>query len=239
MLWTSSAFRRITNCFHDSRRPEAFSLLGDAYDGTSRRCQIVARPLNAESAQNRRLFTPGFVAAVSKSKTHIGAKCPHPNVYQYPRNACRISKSICQDACNGFRRYIPMAQQQDALYLSSLLYDSPDLSWADLTRHWKNFDHLSAISNNLGWTEERFQPPKSHQIVDGIHHQIKSSLFFSLFRTGQSLNLERKGKKQKTRFPKLKSKSRSVQIDEFSRKMYQESLYNISCPICAPFDWRH
>ena len=98
MLWTSSAFRRITNCFNDSRRPEALSLLGDADDGTSRRCQVVARPSNAESAQNRRLFTPGFAAAVSKSKTHIGAKCLHLSVYQYPRNACRISKSICQDA---------------------------------------------------------------------------------------------------------------------------------------------
>ena len=136
-LWTnlsgisSLRLRRITYCFNDSRRVEALSFLGDADDGTSRRCRVAARPSNAESARNRRLFTPGFAAAVSKSKTHIGAKCPHPNVYQYPRNACRISKSICQDAFNAFRRYIPMAQQQDASYLSSLLHDSPDHSWAD------------------------------------------------------------------------------------------------------------
>ena len=155
-LWTnfyfygvsSLALRRITNCFNDSRRPEALSHLGDADDGTSRRCQVVARPSNAESAQHRRLFTPGFVAAVSKSKTHIGAKCPHPNVYQYPRNACRISKSICQDAFNLFRRYIPMAQQQDALYLSSSLHDFPDFSWADSMRHCKSCAQSSAISNN-------------------------------------------------------------------------------------------
>ena len=100
-------------------------------------------------------------------------------------------------------------------------------------RHRKNFDHLSAISNDLGWTEERFQPPKSHQIVDSLQHQTKSSLFSSLFRTGQSLNLERKSKKQKTRFPKLKSKSRSVRIDEFSRKMYKESPDKRPYPVCA------
>ena len=103
-LWTnfyfygvsSLALRRISNCFNDSRRPEASSLFVDARDGTSRRCQVVARPSNAESAQHRRLFTPGFAAAVSTSGTHIDAKCPHLSAYQYPRNACRISKSICQ-----------------------------------------------------------------------------------------------------------------------------------------------
>ena len=98
MLWTSSAFRRITDCFNDSRRPAALSLLDDADDGTSRRCQVAARPSNAESAQNRRLFTPVFAAAVCRSKTHIGAKCLHLSAFRYPRNACRISKSICQDA---------------------------------------------------------------------------------------------------------------------------------------------
>ena len=131
LLWMSLAFRRISNSFNDSRRPEALLLLGDADDGTSRRCQVVARPSNAEYAQNRRLFTPGFAAADSKSKTHIGVKCLHLSAYRYPRNACRISKSICQDAMRSFCRYIPMAQQQDASYLSSLLHDSPDHSWVD------------------------------------------------------------------------------------------------------------
>ena len=135
-LWTnfygvsSLALRRITNCFNDSRRPEALLLLGDADNRTSRRCQVVARPSNAESAQNRRLFTPGFTAA-STSKTYLAAKISHLSAHQYPLDACRISKSICQDAMRSFCRYIPMAQQQDASYLSSLLHDSPDHSWVD------------------------------------------------------------------------------------------------------------
>ena len=88
--------------------------------------------------------------------------------------------------CNAFRRYNPMAQQQDALYLSSSLHDFPDHSWADSMQNCKNFAQSSAISNDLGWTEDRFQPPKSHQIVDSLPHQIKSSLFSSLFRTCES-----------------------------------------------------
>ena len=56
--------------------------------------------------------------------------------------------------------------------------------------------------HQFGRTEEPFQPPKSHQMVDGIHHQIKSSLFFSLFRTGQSEPPE-KGKKAKNMISKL------------------------------------
>ena len=115
---------RIVNCFYDGRRPEASSFFVDARDGTSRRCQVATRPSNAESAQNRRLFTPGFAAAVFKSKTHLVTNILHLSAHQYPHNACRISKSICQ-AFTNFRQYIPMAQQQDKLYLSSLLHDSP------------------------------------------------------------------------------------------------------------------
>ena len=98
MFWTSSAFRRITNCFNDSRQPEASLFFVDARDGTSRRCQVVARPSNAESAQKCQLVTPGFAAAVSTSGTHLVTKIPHLSAHRYPRNTCRILKSICQDA---------------------------------------------------------------------------------------------------------------------------------------------
>ena len=91
-LWTnlsgisSIRLRRITYCFNDSRRPEALWLLGDADDGTSRRCRVAARPSNAQSARNRRLFTPGFAAA-SASNTHLAAKISHLSAHQYPLDA--------------------------------------------------------------------------------------------------------------------------------------------------------
>ena len=192
-LWTnlsgisSLTLRRIVDCLYDGRRLEASLFFVDARDGTSRRCQVVARPSNAESAQKCQLVTPGFAAAVSTSGTHLVTKIPHLSAHRYPRNTCRILKSLCQDAFTNFRQYIPMAQQQDALYLSSSLHDFPDHSWADSMQNCKNFAQSSAISNDLGWTEDRFQPPKSHQIVDSLPHQIKSSLFSSLFRTCESL----------------------------------------------------
>ena len=92
------ALRRISNCFNDSRRPEASSLFVDARDGTSRRCQVVARPSNAESAQKCQLVTPGFVAAISTSGTHLVTKILHLSAHRYPRKTCRILKSICQNA---------------------------------------------------------------------------------------------------------------------------------------------
>ena len=113
-----------------------------------------------------------------------------------------------------------MVQQEDLSSLSSSLNYLPEHSWADSMRHWKNFSQSSAISNDLAWTEERFQPPKSHQIVDGIHYQIKSSLFFSLFRTGQSLNLER----EKARNKIHDSRNRKARADprEYARPSYTQ-----------------
>ena len=93
---------------------------------------------------------------------------------------------ITLSRCNAFRRYNPMVQQKDVLYLLSLLHDFPDHSWVESMRHCKSCAQSSAISNDLGLTEEQFQPPKSHQIVDSLPHEIKSSLFSSLFRTCES-----------------------------------------------------
>ena len=103
-LWTnlsgisSLTLRRIVDCLYDGRRLEAPLFFVDARDGTSRRCQVVARPSNAESAQKCQLVTPGFAAAVSTSGTHLVTKIPHLSAHRYPRNTCRILKSICQDA---------------------------------------------------------------------------------------------------------------------------------------------
>ena len=105
------------------------------------------------------------------------------------------------------------------------------------TRHRKNFDHLSAISNNLGWTEERFQPPKSHQIVDGIHYQIKSSLFFSLFRTGQSSisRQETKNTISEIEEQELIRSNWRILAQNVPRISRRESSY----PVWAPSHWRH
>ena len=73
-------------------------------------CRVTTRRLNAQSARNRRFFSPGLPAAVSTSKTHLATRISHLSARHYPRNACRISKSICRyDRYNSKgtrRRYI-------------------------------------------------------------------------------------------------------------------------------------
>ena len=98
MLWTSSASRRITDHLNDSRRPKASSLFNNERNGTRRRCRSTAQSSNAQSARNRRLFSPRFAAAIYPSETHLAAKISHLSARRYSRNACRISKSFCQDA---------------------------------------------------------------------------------------------------------------------------------------------
>ena len=149
MLWTSSAFRRITDCFNDSRRPAALSLLDDADDGTSRRCQVAARPSNAESAQNRRLFTPGFAAA-SASNTHLAAKISHLSAHQYPLDAPSNLR-------NRFVRTHSMHSVATSPWHNNKMHRicrhcsmTLQITRGSTDATSENFDHLSATSNNLG-----------------------------------------------------------------------------------------
>ena len=187
-LWTnlsgisSLTLRRIVDCLYDGRRLEASLFFVDARDGTSRRCQVVARPSNAESAQKCQLVTPGFAAAVSTSGTHLVTKIPHLSAHRYPRNTCRILKSICQDAmhsvdtitwCNNkmlcICRHCSMTLQ--------ITRGPTDATSEELRPFICNIQQFGmdrgTISTAKGASNSRYFPSSN-----------KSSLFSSLFRTG-------------------------------------------------------
>ena len=93
---------------------------------------VVARPSNAQSARNFRLFTPGFAPAISTSVMHLAA-------FRFRQS----SKLVRLD--------IHMAQQDDASCLLSSLHCLPDYSQADPTRHleYSTSEEICPITCNI------------------------------------------------------------------------------------------